>query len=215
MSFISKLRSKFSLPPLNRETIVSFLFFLSSVYFTIYCQKYASSRSISNIPLPDFLHIDSLDLSKLYKLTDIPINVYIVLLLFCFNTRLPKFFWMMGLTYFIRSLSFSMTILPKCGKMIDKDNSRSCLQILKDYVTLKDTHIGHNNDLLPSGHVCFSVIFSLYSGRYGYLSRNKSILLWTVNILNSLMIVLTRCHYSIDVFYAYILSYFVYSNLTI
>lgn len=214
IEFIKRITRYISLPKFSFEFICSLMFFIGSIYFTVLCQKYASNRKNENISLPDILHTESLNFSKYYKLTDIPINIYVLLLIFRFNKHIPKFLWMMSLNYFIRALSFSMTTLPKCGKMIDKDNSRSCSMILKDYITFKDTHIGHNNDLLPSGHVSFSAMFAFYANRYGYLSPLHNKILWSVNIINSIFIILTRCHYSIDVLYAYIISYLVYSKMS-
>lgn len=207
------LKRHISLPKLSNELFLSGLIFIGSLYFTVFCQKYSSNRKNGNIPLPDILHTDSLNFSKYYKITDIPINIYVFLLIFVFNKHIPKFLWMMSLNYFLRALSFSMTTLPKCGIMIDKDNNRSCSKILLDYVTLKDTHIGHNNDLLPSGHVTFSSLFVFYANRYEYLSPLHNKILWAINIINSIFIILTRCHYSIDVLYAYVVSYLVYSKL--
>jgi hypothetical protein len=213
LKVLKLLKKYLSLPTLSVELLFSLIAFISSSYFTVICQKYASNKKNRNIPLPDILHVDSLNFSRYYKLTNIVINVYLFLLIFRFNKHIPKFLWMMSMNYFIRALSFSMTILPKCGSMIDKDSTRTCSQILKDYITLKDTHIGHNNDLLPSGHVSFSVIFVLYANKYGYLSHRYNNIFWLINILNSIFIILTRCHYSIDIFYAYVLSYVIYLKM--
>lgn len=201
-------------PERSKINIFGLLILLTSFISTIEAQKYVSyKKRYDDKPLVDFLHRKSLDMSKYYKITDIPINIYILLILLKFNKKVHLFTISLAVTYFLRLLSFSMTVLPKCGKMKDKDSTRSSLHILKDYLSLKDTHIGHNNDLLPSGHVCFSNIF------YLYISRNKNasplfkkIVLYT-NIINSIFIILSRCHYSVDVFYGYILSYLVYSNL--
>ena len=213
--FIRLLRSiiSLSLPKVSIELTTSFIVFVGSLYFTVLCQKYSNRRRNDNVPLPDILHTPRLDLSSIYKITDIPINVYIFLLVFKFNKHLSKFLWTMSLIYFVRALSFSVTTLPKCGKMKDKDNTRSCSAILRDYITLKDTHIGHNNDLLPSGHVCFSTLFVLYTQKYGYLTPTTNRMVWVVNIVNSILIILSRCHYSIDVFYAYVLTYMFYKLL--
>lgn len=202
-----------SLPKLSKELVTSSITFIASLYFTVYCQKYSSKKKNSNIPLPDILHIDSLNLSNIYRITDIPINVYIILLLFKYNKHGPKFLWLISATYFLRALSFSMTTLPKCHNINDKDDTKSCFSILKDYITLKDTHIGHNNDLLPSGHVSFATIFILYLQNYERVNNRIATIIWITNILNSILIILSRCHYSIDVFYAYILSYTVYNSM--
>lgn len=202
-----------SFPKVSIELVCSSLTFLGALYFTVVCQKYSSNKRNQNIALPDILHINKLDVSRFYKATDVMMNLYIFLLVFKFNNHLPKFLWMVSVLYIVRALSFSMTILPKCGKMPDKDNNRTSSKILLDYITLKDTHIGHNNDLLPSGHVSFSTLFLFYIGKYKYVSPRILRLMWCIHVINSFFIIISRCHYSIDVFYAYILTQTVYNSM--
>ena len=113
----------------------------------------------------------------------------------------------------MRTISFTITILPKCGKMPDKDNSRSCYQILKDYATFQDTHTGHNNDLLFSGHTAFMTLYCLYVSHYYPEYLVISSMSWILNIGLSILNIMSRCHYSIDIFYALITTTFVFQNL--
>ncbi len=212
-SLFRLLKTSLGLPKPSLKLLLSIFTFIGSMYFTIYCQKISSNKRNKNIPLPDILHTDRLNLSKYYKYTDILINVNFILLFFFFNKNIDKFLFLMSANYVARAISFSSTILPKCGNMKDKDNNRSCTSILMDYITLKDTHTGHNNDLLFSGHVSFCTLFNLYCRRFGYVSNRTSNIMWVINIINSLMIILTRCHYSIDVIYAYITTFVIYKNL--
>lgn len=201
-----------SFPVITCELVFSFLCFVCSLYFTVFCQKHSSNRKNKNVPLPDILHTDNLDFSPYYKLTGVPINLYTFLLIFYFNKHIEKFLYMLTFMYTIRAISFSLTILPKCGKMNDKDNTRSCSQILFDYVTMRDPHIGHNNDLLFSGHVGFVCLFNLYVYHFGYVGYETNAFMWFINFINSIFIILTRCHYSIDVLYSYIVTYLIYDK---
>ena len=177
----------------------------------MFCQKYSSKYMYINnnnkkLVLRDILHTPDLDFSKYYKITDIPINIFLFLLIFRYNKNLHKFLFIMAINYIIRAISFSITILPKCGVTKDKDNTRSCTSMLLDYVTLKDTHIGHNQDLLFSGHASFSLLFSLYISYIEKVKGKTKNVIWLITLLNSIGIIITRCHYSIDVYYAYIVT---------
>ncbi len=192
--------------------------FISSLYFTFYCQKKTSDKkNIENYTLPDILHTDSLNYHKYYKWGDVSLQICI-LSLFYFNEYIDKFLILMSMIYIIRGISFSITILPKCGKMIDKDNTRSCTQIFIDYATLKDNHTGHNNDLLFSGHVSFMFLFCLYITYFYKLYENSMIIFlsyWLLLFVSSIGVIITRCHYSIDVLYAYITTFFVFQNVVL
>jgi hypothetical protein len=192
------------------ETFISVLFLISSFYFLIYCQKRSSLLDNCKVALKDVLHINCLDYSSYYQLTDIPMSTYIILLAY-FHENVYVFFIQLGIIQYLRAFSFSMTILPKCSKNEDKDNTRSCSRILFDYITLRDTHTGHNNDLLFSGHVSFIFLFWLYMGHFHY-NIYLQVLIGIVNIINSFATIVTRCHYSIDVFYAYVMTYLVFEN---
>lgn len=191
------------------EIIISFSFLIFSFYFIIFFQKRCSKIDRERPPLIDILHIDKLDISKYYQMTDIIITLYIALLLY-YHQQIHVFFIRLALIQILRAISFSITILPKCSKNPDKDNERTCTQILLDYFTLKDPHTGHNNDLLFSGHASFSFLIWLYFYEGNTFSPQILFSLLLINIINSFLIVISRCHYSIDVFHAYPITYMVH-----
>ena len=193
----------------------SLIYLCSSFYTTIYFQRWVS-RKFSHLKLrtlPDMLHYDKLLwLTKYYKISDYIVSLYIFLLYY-FNDHLPFFMYVLGTLHYLRTLSFCITILPKSGLMPDKDMNQSIKKIITDYLTLKEIHTGFNQDMFFSGHCTFIVVCSLYMTRFypEYILTNIG--LWILTISNSLFIVLTRCHYSIDVLYAFITSMFVFQNL--
>ncbi len=196
--------------------LISILYLLSSVIVTIRFQKYISKKATTNIPLFDHCHSDSnLWITEYYTVADIFMIIYWVLLIFLYNDFLKDLLYILGTLYYLRTLLFTITVLPKCGKMADKDCSRTVSKIIFDYITLQDKHTGFNNDLLFSGHTMFSTLFSLY------VTRNRLVfdiplylifLIWILNIFLSLLNIFSRCHYSIDIIVAYIATIFVFQN---
>ena len=168
----------------------SFLFFLSGILTMIKAQIYISDKN-TKIPLYDHLHKDHKFL-KFYNISDYVIYMYI-LSLFYFNNNLSTFLNLLSIVYFIRTFSFTITILPKCGKMKDKTD-KSALNIMYNYIILKDKHTGYNNDLLFSGYTAFMHLYYLYLTHYNYVSYNRGILLFSVNLLLSILNIVSRCH---------------------
>lgn len=103
------------------------------------------------------------------------------------------------LLIFIRSLTIFLTILPKhenCSKRFQWSN---CLT-------------GQCYDKIFSGHTCLTVLAALL------LVRNAYIPAWLgigFTVLETLFILLTRSHYSIDVFFAMVITYLVYDKKTL
>ena len=204
--------------PLKDNLPFSILFFLSSISLMIKSQIYISNKD-TKIPLYDHLHINQKFL-KFYTISDYFIYFYI-LSLFYFNNyfflsqkagNLPTFLNLLSIIYFIRTFSFTITILPKPGKMKNKTDT-SVVSILYKYITLKDKHTGYNNDLLFSGHTSFMHLYYLYLTHFNYISPTNGKILFIINLLLSLLNVLSRCHYSICILFAYITTTFVFQNL--
>lgn len=177
-------------------------------------QKYASNKhNMPQSPLLDLLHHpDLIFMVKYYTVSDYVIYFYIASLILFFNQYLYVFVYQLSFIYLFRSISFSITILPKCGKMKDKDNNRSSFQILYDYLSLSDKHTGHNNDLLFSGHSSFMLLYVLYLSYFSVIPLPIVYLLHFINFILSILNILSRCHYSIDVLYAYIVTIFIFQN---
>ena len=197
------------LPLLKNNLPFSCGFFLSSILLMIKAQIYISDKG-TKTPLYDHLHQSSKYL-KFYNVSDYFIFSYI-LSLFYFNNNLPQFLNLLSIIYLLRTFSFTITILPKCGKMKDKTD-KSAVNILYNYITLKDRHSGYNNDLLYSGHSAFMHLYFLYLNHYNCISDNKKMIVFSINLILSILNILSRCHYSIDILFAYITTTFVFQNL--
>jgi hypothetical protein len=188
---------------------ISAIFLLTSISVMFKLQTYVSKKN-TNIPLYDHLHQNDKFL-KFYNISDYVIYSYI-LSLFYFNNQLPKFLNLLSIIYLLRTFSFTITILPKPGKMKDKENT-DVVKTFYNYITLKDLHFGHVNDLLYSGHTSFMHLYYLYLIHFNYISPTNGKILFIINFLLSLLNVLSRCHYSICILFAYITTTFIFQNL--
>jgi hypothetical protein len=103
------------------------------------------------------------------------------------------------LLIFIRALTIFLTILPKhetCSKRFQWSN---CLT-------------GQCYDKIFSGHTCLTVLSALLLVRNQYIPAWLGIGFTAIEIL---CILLTRSHYSIDVFFAMVITYLVYDKKTL
>lgn len=194
--------------------ISSIICFFSSVLIMFNFQKYASRNMIKGFPiLPDILHRKEFEFfTKFYTVSDYFITFYLLSLILYFNSHISIFLFQLSIIYLLRSFSFSITLLSKPGKMSDKNHDQSSLKMLYDYISLNDKHTGMNNDLLFSGHTSFMCLYSLYLAHFEYVPDSVLVSIWMINGFLSILNVLSRCHYSIDVFYAYIATIFVFQN---
>jgi hypothetical protein len=202
----------------NTKTIKSGSLLILSFLFTIYCQKHSL---LNNQPaLPDVLHKinQRFNLSHYYKLTDIPVNLLISLVVLVYNKNIDKWLYKLSILYFIRAVSFYITVLPKCSSSSLIDLNKSTINIFWDFLTGK-TSTRMNSDLLPSGHTLIMWLSCLhiknnYSNSIHLTTFYKTFQVHPdfyklLCIVNSLFIILTRNHYSIDVLYAYITTNYI------
>lgn len=103
------------------------------------------------------------------------------------------------LLIFLRSLTILFTILPKhenCSKRFKWSN---CLT-------------GQCYDKIFSGHTSLTVLAALLLNRGGYIPTWLGILFVA---LETVFILLTRSHYTVDVFFAMVITYLVYDKKTL
>lgn len=188
--------------------------FLSSVLIMFEAQKYIDTKIPKDFPvLYDHAHIYMPDLSKYYQIGDLFIGLYVGILIFFYNERLDIFLYILTILYLFRTFSFTVTLLPKCGTMPDKDMTRSSKQILMDYILFKDTHFGARIDMLPSGHCTVLTLIVLHISKYNDPHHYVKIGFWILNCMLYTLTVISKCHYTIDVVFAYITTVFVYQNM--
>ena len=117
--------------------------------------------------------------------------------------------------YYVRIFTFSLTILPKPGLMANKDPTTSILDLFKNKFSGKDPHTGFNNDLIFSGHTGILVMTCMYMSYFYPLYVLLNVCMWTITVLTSLLIITSRCHYSVDVQIAYIVALCVFQNVVV
>ena len=101
------------------------------------------------------------------------------------------------LIHVIRSLTIISTILPKHENCNRKDSS---------FLTRL---LGDCYDKVFSGHTSFVFLITLILLRENYISLST---LFSINAMESIIILLTRSHYTIDVLLAYFITYLVYDG---
>jgi hypothetical protein len=100
---------------------------------------------------------------------------------------------------FLRSITIFFTILPKHENCFKRFQWSTCL-------------VGQCYDKIFSGHTALTVLAALLLNRGGYIPTWLGILFVGVE---TLFILLTRSHYSVDVLFAMVITYLVYDKKTL
>ena len=113
--------------------------------------------------------------------------------------------FLVGIVYLLRAISFSVTILPSPSthcKCEWEDEPETFLRSLLNIIYQEGC-----NDLIFSGHTSMMVMSSLYLVHY-YLYESKlcMFLILIYNIIGALIIIGTRLHYTTDVFLASVIN---------
>lgn len=194
-----------------------FVYLLLSFTIVICAQKLSSLRADrNNKALPDILHHDKwLWLSKYHYINNYIICLEIFWLIYS-NIKPGTLSNIVSTIYlFFRVPSFLMTTLPRPStedKKIDYINVSSFKLMLR-YITLQDRDPGYDNDLLFSGHATFLALFIYHIHIYSNYSLGIKLIITSINVISSFTIAMNRRHYSICVWFAYIVAAFVYQNL--
>ena len=100
---------------------------------------------------------------------------------------------------FLRSITIFFTILPKHENCFKRFQWSTCL-------------VGQCYDKIFSGHTALTVLAALLLNRGGYIPTWLGFLFVGVE---TLFILLTRSHYSVDVLFAMVITYLVYDKKTL
>ncbi|ORX72486.1 hypothetical protein DL89DRAFT_266064 [Linderina pennispora] len=117
--------------------------------------------------------------------------------------------WMMGVLYFLRSITISLTTMPPsikgCVPVLPKDTNELLAHIPGSFTG----EVGACTDKIFSGHTTILVISFLFWTRY---ARHWAFIAYSAihTIAGILSVLAVRYHYSIDVLLAIILTYFVH-----
>lgn len=183
---------------------ILFIYFVL-IYIVLHCKKYIYDSSLNyyNLyeerPLYDTLHnIIPYHQYSVYFSETIMIFFVILFIYLLYKSRnisiLYNFLIIFAIIHIIRSILFSLTLLP--------DASNNCTFSL---------FVGSCNDLLFSGHISGALLILLFIYKYKLIHskviKNSFILLF---ILMNVFILSSRNHYSIDIVTALIITYMIY-----
>lgn len=158
--------------------------------------NYYTNRVINNKKTPKIYDISHKYLPNLYKYENIHHFItilFIIPLLFDFNI-LQEYLSYWIVIFIIRSITTIVTILPKY---------KHC----KNNTYMK--FINGCYDKIFSGHFASVFLATLLYLKYDWINVQMVIL---INIINSIFILLTRAHYTIDLIVAFFITLFIYQN---
>lgn len=149
---------------------------------------------------------------QICKFLDVSLFVYVyvfILLSIFFSNSYTLFAHCLNLisiTQLLRSISYTITVLPRCDFRDKKYNpNKSAIQICIDCLLLK-SELGYRNDLLPSGHILFIIVITLFTQEYTSVAFWFKCIIWVMNIIISSLMILMKKHYCICIFWAYVLG---------
>jgi hypothetical protein len=186
------------------ETILYIVFILflinCSTYFTNWLGRKFYEKEFRVNSVFDIFHEYTPDFHKFEPIVNvIPFGI-LVCLFFCGLPldSIKEFAWKLLLIYVIRALTVITTILPKherCNYNMDTFSL--------------GTFLGGCYDKVFSGHMAFTFLGTLIYYREKFLSFPMFVFL---NLIEATFIILTRAHYTIDVFLAILITYLVYDG---
>lgn len=173
------------------QSVLSFCAAISSFYCAKYYHLHNKNNSHVFQPLQDILHHDRNLCWQKYRLIPDTISYAYVIVWFFFCQNKLIVFNTMCISQILRSVLCCITQLPPCNPTFYQSNSQKNKNILN----------GFHFDLIYSGHASLMVI-CLYTCDFSNL---LFYLLLTIAMLNSYLIITTRCHYTIDVILAWLI----------
>ncbi len=176
--------------------------FIIPYFFHIYSVSYLLNLSLNKRynkqNLYDIIASNTTNLNKYSYLINYLCMLFILPFIFQFKINyLISFFKYYSLLLFIRAILTNVTVLPSCL-------SENC-EDYKDYGWYKYIN-GHCNDKIFSGHVAKSImaLYLIYKNKL--LSQPLMYCAFLLLFIISILIVMVRWHYTIDVLIAYIIS---------
>jgi hypothetical protein len=153
-----------------------------------------------NTHILDISHKYLPDLHDYHWIVNI-IAVVLIIYIFVQNKGLGVFkdlLFALPVVFLIRALSIVSTVLPK------HENCVVGHDVLSNFL-----NGGGCYDKIFSGHTSFVVLLTLSMHDYGLIN---TFLFWITNIVNCLLLLLTRAHYTVDIILGIVISYLVYKG---
>lgn len=195
--------------------ILTFVFFVVSVYISAYTVVLVSCIAEDKPPLQDVIHNLSnkyLKLPTYIPLPEITVVIYSILcIIFCIN-MLEDIIFLVSILLLIRALFYCTTILPQVDRTKKKFTytDLNFKAIIYHYYK-KPYDLGGTNDLIFSAHVSIMVLLSLYITNYISLIIVIKWLIWITTIIMSIIIAIFKKHYTVDIISAYVTTLCIFS----
>lgn len=187
---------------LNAKFVSAVITFIIFHWFINYLlikngDKYYNTRVLKKKTTPKIYDISYLlpDYSKYYYVSDIYTSLCILLMVFSHTQILKEFIEFGIILFIIRDITISVTILPKV-KECDTNNSNLIF--------------GGCYDKIFSGHLATVLLLSLLMYKYKIITNVY--VLSIINIVNALLILTVRAHYTIDIIVAIFVTLFLFTN---
>lgn len=213
------------------KLFTGFIIFTYISCITIYFQKYSAlkgenitiirSNKYNYGKLPDLIQDTFPNYKKFEHLPDIIVKYYFIIfvILLIYNNKLNSIGYhtliLLSMMFILRAILFSITILPSiqtdCHKEKRKHYNKDFLSLISDLITNKTGEFGYCNDYLFSGHSSIFIIISLVVTFYNLLPPLFLILLWVITMISTLIIIIGRNHYTIDIIIAYFFSIYIFN----
>ena len=177
--------------------IIVFILFLANNYNLNFIENIGESFYSTNHDFPkiyDILHENCMHVDKFEYASDIIGLILIITLIFLDINMFYNYLGFIIVIFIIRIFTNIVTILPKNNLCITETGW---------------SFRGGCFDKLFSGHFSSVFIATLLLYKNNYINI---ILLVLINLINSLFIILSRNHYTIDIVMAFFVSLFVYQN---
>lgn len=180
---------------LKISTLVFILLCLNAIsfYSDHYYESYYSKQPF-HVELYDLGHLCLPNLEKYEYLINYVTLGSLFLLCIFFSSYLFEFIKLYTIIFLLRLLFTNCTVLPKM---------KHCK--VSDIMSVN----GYCYDKIFSGHASFVCLFTLFLLQSKYISLGTMIIL---NLLNGLLIVSTKAHYTIDVLIAFMVTIIIFEN---
>jgi hypothetical protein len=160
----------------------------SDVYYTNRISKNKKSQKVYDVS-----HLYMPDLQKYHWISDCVTLLFLVPLIF-YPSMLFEYILFFIPLFITRSIVNRLTVLPK---------NKSCKP---SNITM---FIGGCYDKIYSGHFASVLLATLLYYKYNLINLN---IIYIVNIINGILILLTRGHYTVDIYVALVTTLLFYQN---
>ena len=173
--------------------------FIIHIYSTNYLTNLKLPNKYNHQNLYDIIASNTINLNKFSYIINYLCIIFIIPVIFNFKfVYLIRFFKYYSILILFRSILTNVTILPSC-------HSENCDDYDYEYYGIFRYINGHCNDKIFSGHVSIIILLYYIIYKNKLLSPLFMFIMLLLLFIVSILIIMVRWHYTIDVLLAYII----------